>query len=211
MLYDAEGRQYVGMYNNVPCVGHAHPRVVPAMIDQADTLNVHCRYLHEEILDYAERLLLLHDDSLTCAVFACSGTEANEVPCAWRARRRGAGDHLHRLRLSRQQLRSRQADAPGSDRSIRSRDPFDTISPVLSPNGGRSVGSGVDRILTGRGHRTDRRFRRQGHSLCRHADVPVVGQRGPSRHSRGIHGACRQCRAGGGRVVYHRRGAVEFL
>ncbi len=79
MLYDAEGRQYVDMYNNVPCVGHTHPRVVQAMTDQAGTLNVHSRYLHEGILDYAERLLLLHDDSLTCAVFACSGTEANEV------------------------------------------------------------------------------------------------------------------------------------
>ncbi|MCZ6887033.1 MAG: aminotransferase class III-fold pyridoxal phosphate-dependent enzyme, partial [Gammaproteobacteria bacterium] len=79
MLYDADGRQYVDMYNNVPCVGHAHPRVVQAMSDQAGTLNVHSRYLHEGILDYAERLLSVHDDSLTSAVFACSGTEANEV------------------------------------------------------------------------------------------------------------------------------------
>ena len=79
MLYDADGRQYLDMYNNVPCVGHAHPRVVQAMTDQASTLNVHSRYLHEGILDYAERLLALHDNSLTCAVFACSGTEANEV------------------------------------------------------------------------------------------------------------------------------------
>ena len=79
MLYDADGRQYVDMYNNVPCVGHAHPRVVQAMTDQAATLNVHSRYLHEGILDYAERLLSVHDNSLTCAVFACSGTEANEV------------------------------------------------------------------------------------------------------------------------------------
>ena len=79
MLYDSDGRQYVDMYNNVPCVGHAHPRVVQAMTDQAGTLNVHSRYLHEGILDYAERLLSVHHDSLTSAVFACSGTEANEV------------------------------------------------------------------------------------------------------------------------------------
>lgn len=78
-LFDADGKRYVDMYNNVPCVGHAHPRVVEAMRKQMATLNVHSRYLHEGILDYAERLTDLHDDSLTTAVFACSGTEAVEV------------------------------------------------------------------------------------------------------------------------------------
>ncbi len=78
-LFDAEGRRYVDMYNNVPCVGHAHPHVVAAMQDQAATLNVHSRYLHSGILDYAERLLSHHAASLTSAIFACTGTEANEV------------------------------------------------------------------------------------------------------------------------------------
>ena len=49
-LFDAEGRRYVDMYNNVPCVGHAHPHVVQAMQVQAGTLNVHSRYLHSGIL-----------------------------------------------------------------------------------------------------------------------------------------------------------------
>jgi 4-aminobutyrate aminotransferase-like enzyme len=78
-LYDADGKQYVDMYNNVPCVGHANPTVVAAMQRQMSTLNVHSRYLHEGILDYAERLSGLHADKLESAVFACSGTEANEV------------------------------------------------------------------------------------------------------------------------------------
>ena len=78
-LTDAEGRRYLDLYNNVPCVGHAHPHVVEAMQRQSETLNVHSRYLHEGILDYAEHLTSLHADHLTSAVFTCSGTEANEV------------------------------------------------------------------------------------------------------------------------------------
>ena len=78
-LWDAEETRYLDLYNNVPCVGHANPHVVEAMHRQASTLNVHNRYLHEGILDYAERLLAHHHDGLTSAVFACSGTEANEI------------------------------------------------------------------------------------------------------------------------------------
>ena len=33
-LFDADGRRYVDMYNNVPCVGHANPHVVEAMARQ---------------------------------------------------------------------------------------------------------------------------------------------------------------------------------
>ena len=78
-LYDADGRRYLDLYNNVPCVGHAHPHVVEAMQRQSETLNVHSRYLHEGILDYAEHLTSVHAGHLTSAVFACSGTEANEI------------------------------------------------------------------------------------------------------------------------------------
>lgn len=78
-LFDAKGNRYVDMYNNVPCVGHANPHVVEAMREQAATLNVHSRYLHEGVIDYAERLVAKHDDALERIVFACTGTEANEV------------------------------------------------------------------------------------------------------------------------------------
>ena len=78
-LYDQDGRQYTDMYNNVPCVGHAHPHVVAAMHDQAGTLNVHSRYMHEGIVQLAERVTELHGDQIESVVFTCSGTEANEV------------------------------------------------------------------------------------------------------------------------------------
>ena len=31
LLYDEKGKQYIDMYNNVPCVGHANPVVVEAV------------------------------------------------------------------------------------------------------------------------------------------------------------------------------------
>lgn len=81
-LFDDEGHRYLDMYNNVPCVGHCHPHVVDAMHNQAQTLNVHSRYLNEDVLDYAERLASLHAEPLTSVVFTCTGTEANEVALA---------------------------------------------------------------------------------------------------------------------------------
>lgn len=78
-LVDAAGRRYLDLYNNVPCVGHANPRVVEAIARQAGTLNVHSRYLHERVIEYVERLLGLHHDGIESAILACSGTEASEV------------------------------------------------------------------------------------------------------------------------------------
>ena len=78
-LYDADGRRYVDMYNNVPCVGHANAHVVEAMVRQQSTLNVHSRYLHEGVVAFAERLAQLHPRGIESVIFSCSGTEANEV------------------------------------------------------------------------------------------------------------------------------------
>ena len=78
-LFDADGRRYVDLYNNVPCVGHANPDVVEAMARQQATLNVNNRYLHEGVLAFAERLAALHGPQVESVIFSCSGTEANEV------------------------------------------------------------------------------------------------------------------------------------
>lgn len=78
-LYDAEGRRYLDVYNNVPHVGHCHPRVVEAIATQAAQLNIHTRYLHDNIVTYAERLTAKFDPSLSMAMLACSGSEANEI------------------------------------------------------------------------------------------------------------------------------------
>ncbi len=78
-LWDANGRKYLDCYNNVPHVGHCHPRVVEVIARQASTLNTHTRYLHEGILDYVERLTATFDKSLNAAILTCTGSEANDV------------------------------------------------------------------------------------------------------------------------------------
>ena len=78
-LYDADGKKYLDMYNNVPHVGHCHPQVVEALTRQIRTLNTHTRYLHENVLDYAERLTEKFPDELDVAMFSCTGSEANEL------------------------------------------------------------------------------------------------------------------------------------
>jgi 4-aminobutyrate aminotransferase-like enzyme len=78
-LYDAQGRKYLDMYNNVPHVGHCHPHVVEAICQQVKTLNTHTRYLHDNILDYAERLTCKLPQELDTAMFCCTGSEANEL------------------------------------------------------------------------------------------------------------------------------------
>ena len=78
-LTAADGTRYLDLYNNVPCVGHANPRVAAAIAEQAARLNVHSRYLHENVVDYVERLVGLHHDGIESAVLACSGTEATEM------------------------------------------------------------------------------------------------------------------------------------
>jgi 4-aminobutyrate aminotransferase-like enzyme len=78
-LYDADGRRYLDAYNNVPHVGHCHPRVVAALKGQAAALNIHTRYLDENVVAYAERLTSLFDGELSMAMFCCTGSEANEL------------------------------------------------------------------------------------------------------------------------------------
>lgn len=78
-LYDPEGRRYLDCYNNVAVVGHCHPRVVKAMAEQAATLATHTRYLHDSVVDYAERLLGHFPAGLDHVMFTCTGSEANDL------------------------------------------------------------------------------------------------------------------------------------
>jgi 4-aminobutyrate aminotransferase-like enzyme/Ser/Thr protein kinase RdoA (MazF antagonist) len=78
-LYDDTGRAYLDGYNNVPLVGHSHPRVVRAAQEQLAILNTNTRYLHENVVRYAERLTRLLPEPLRVAFFVNSGTEANEL------------------------------------------------------------------------------------------------------------------------------------
>lgn len=78
-LFSENGQAYLDGVNNVCHVGHCHPHVVAAACHQMPVLNTNTRYLHETIVEYAERLLAGFPDSLSVCYFVCTGSEANEL------------------------------------------------------------------------------------------------------------------------------------
>jgi 4-aminobutyrate aminotransferase-like enzyme/Ser/Thr protein kinase RdoA (MazF antagonist) len=78
-LYDETGRAFLDVYNNVPLVGHSHPHVVRAAQAQLALLNTNTRYLHDNVVRYAERLTRLLPEPLRVCYFVNSGSEANEL------------------------------------------------------------------------------------------------------------------------------------
>ena len=78
-LYTADGTEYLDAYNNVPSVGHAHPRVAAAIAEQAALLTTHTRYLDRALVDYAEDLLGEFPARLANVMFTCTGSEANDL------------------------------------------------------------------------------------------------------------------------------------
>ena len=90
-LIAADGRRYLDCYNNVAHVGHCHPRVVAALATQASRLNTNTRYLHENVVRYAERLSATLPAGLDCLFFCNSGSEANDL--ALRIARAATGRH----------------------------------------------------------------------------------------------------------------------
>jgi 4-aminobutyrate aminotransferase-like enzyme/Ser/Thr protein kinase RdoA (MazF antagonist)/murein DD-endopeptidase MepM/ murein hydrolase activator NlpD len=78
-LYDAEGQRYLDAVNNVPHVGHCHPKVVRAGQRQMAVLNTNTRYLHEMLVRYAGRLCATLPEPLRVCFLVNSGSEANEL------------------------------------------------------------------------------------------------------------------------------------
>jgi 4-aminobutyrate aminotransferase-like enzyme len=78
-LLSADGRRYLDLVNNVAHVGHEHPTVVVAGQKQMAVLNTNTRYLHPNILEFAERLVAKMPEGLDTVFVTNSGSEANEL------------------------------------------------------------------------------------------------------------------------------------
>ncbi|TML44314.1 MAG: aminotransferase class III-fold pyridoxal phosphate-dependent enzyme [Actinobacteria bacterium] len=90
-LYTADGRRLLDAYNNVPVVGHCHPRVTEAVVRQTRLVNTHARYLYEPLIELGERLVatMPEGSGLDTVMLVNSGSEANEL--AWRFARAATG------------------------------------------------------------------------------------------------------------------------
>ncbi|MBT6416069.1 aminotransferase class III-fold pyridoxal phosphate-dependent enzyme [Candidatus Puniceispirillum sp.] len=78
-LYDQYGRTYLDAYNNVPHVGHAHPRLQAIAARQLQMINTNTRYLHPAQIKFADALRARLPTHLDHFYFLTSGSEANEL------------------------------------------------------------------------------------------------------------------------------------
>ncbi len=90
-MFDEWGRPYLDAYNNVPHVGHAHPRIQAVAADQLLRMNSNTRYLHPAQVAFAKKITSKLPDPLSVCFFVNSGSEANEL--ALRLARAATGGH----------------------------------------------------------------------------------------------------------------------
>ncbi len=93
-LYDVAGRRYLDAVNNVPHVGHCHPRVVEAVRRQLTVLHTNTRYLHDHLVQYAQQLWEHLPEPLRVCFFVNSGSEANDLALRLARNYTGARDVL---------------------------------------------------------------------------------------------------------------------
>ncbi|KAL3172263.1 hypothetical protein MRX96_013237 [Rhipicephalus microplus] len=78
-MYDESGNAYLDCINNVAHVGHCHPHVVKAGAEQMALLSTNSRYLHDNLVLYAQRLTNYFPNKLSVCYFVNSGSEANDL------------------------------------------------------------------------------------------------------------------------------------
>ena len=74
-IYEPDGRRLLDAYNNVPVVGHCHPRVTEAVVRQTRLGATNARYLAEPLIELAERLLATFPPE-AASTRCCSSTPA---------------------------------------------------------------------------------------------------------------------------------------
>ncbi|XP_072939531.1 alanine--glyoxylate aminotransferase 2-like [Epargyreus clarus] len=78
-MYDETGERYLDCINNVAHVGHCHPHVVEAGRNQMSLISTNNRYLHDELVILAERLVKTLPTPLSVCFLVNSGSEANDL------------------------------------------------------------------------------------------------------------------------------------
>jgi len=78
-MFSEKGEKFLDCINNVAHVGHCHEHVVKAGQEQMAILNTNNRFLHDNLVLYAERLAATFPDPLNVVFFVNSGSEANDL------------------------------------------------------------------------------------------------------------------------------------
>ena len=72
-------RDSLDAYNNIPIVGHSHPKVTRAISKQINKLNTNTRYIYDQLYDYGSRLIKKFPKKLSKIYFVNSGSEASDL------------------------------------------------------------------------------------------------------------------------------------
>lgn len=83
-VWDQTGKRYLDMFAGIVTVsvGHCHPKVTKAAIDQLQKLwHVTNIYLHPNLAEYAKKLTDRFPGDLKVCYFCNSGSEANDLAC----------------------------------------------------------------------------------------------------------------------------------
>ena len=180
-LIDADGDRFLDCYNNVPVVGHCHPRVSDAIARQSRLLNTNMRYLHGAAIELAERLVasMPADSGLDTVLFVNSGSEANDtawrLATVWTGARGGLASAFAYHGVTQAIADVSPEEWVGDDRPahVESFDPFDRVSGRHGSRDGGGGSAARDGATPGtrhpaRGHLRRRRASRPtGSSRCR--------------------------------------------
>ena len=84
-LYDVFGRAYLDMVNNVAVVGHSHPAVTAAAVNQLQILNTNSRFIYSALGRFCEKIIsklpqhLVQQGKLNKVFLVNSGSEATDL------------------------------------------------------------------------------------------------------------------------------------
>lgn len=130
-----DGRVYLDAINNVAHIGHSHPKVVDAATKQLRKLNTNARFLYEDNINYAERLLKYFPESLQIIFYTCTGSEANDLALRLARAYTNQNDVLvidgeyHGNTTAVDEISTNLMDNPTASKSVR---PF--THPLIQPN-----------------------------------------------------------------------------
>lgn len=78
-MYDHKGNTYLDARNNIPHVGHCHPGVSRVIATKTRKLNTNTRYIYDEFVECAEKLLRYFPPKLNKIFFVNSGSAATDL------------------------------------------------------------------------------------------------------------------------------------
>ena len=148
-IFDPMARTYLDAYNNVPHVGHAHPRLTKVVADQMRLINTNTRYLHPARAAYAETLAALLPDGLDVCYILNSASEANELALRLARAHTGsrrvitvdAGYHGHTI--SAIDISAYKFNGPGGDGPPDWVEVVPVADPYRGPHRGTDANSGL--------------------------------------------------------------------